>query len=306
MSTQEQNYPASVFTVLGRVVPELRLAQIRSVSTTYDGRRVILRVTPVGERVATKRALGILKVPAGCHALDLYDQRSSRGVVCEILVGTETVNENPALEQLLSGIGTILEREGRTNLVCAATSDTHCYARIKRDGVPTPWVDLTAEFDAIEIAYVPGARVYIARKPDSNRIGVLPIQAALAGDFSAHNWNFVSVPGARLVTGIQPRIHTSRAAMFHIVTDDGLSATVAYDLEMIGVGQIEAEADTLSRTSSAVRFRGLVDGNCAMAQNDAMIESSGLPPGVSLVSTDALSAIFGNAARSMVAACITA
>lgn len=307
METTQKKHPAAAFSILARLEPGLRLPQVRSVFATFDGSRVILNVTDPGERIAEKRALGTLLTPAGCHAIDLYDRRTVGETVCEIFVGTEGITENSALEAMLAGVGTLLDREGRTNLVCGVTADTHCYVRVKRNGTPSAWADLTSEFGAVEIAYVPGAKVYIARKPDSNMLGVLPIEVALEGKFGARHWSFVAVPGANAVTGLQPRIITSRAVMVHIMTEDAMSATVAYNFEMIGVGKIEAEADALSRTSPWVRFRGFVNGgDVALVQNTATIDVAGLAPGINLVPTNALPEIFGLAARQLIVACVKA
>ncbi|MDO8505320.1 MAG: hypothetical protein Q7S48_01960 [bacterium] len=285
--------------------PDLNLAEIRSVFATAKGDIVTLTATPLSQRSDQTRSLGVFKIPPDCHAIDLYDRREQGTTVCEIVAGTEGLEENPTLPQMLYGVGAIFTRDNRTNLVCATTPDAHCYARITRKGFhPEPWTDLTADLDLVECVFIPEVEVFVACKRGDNTLAVLPLESAMDGKFGADRWKFVSVPGAQEVISLPSRIHSSRGVMIQIKSQKGESVVASYNLQDIGDEKITLEDNMLrpQRVSKYLRFRALLNGGVALVQNDSSTETFGLEPGITIVPASKLETIFGPPARRLIAA----
>lgn len=298
LNLETKSYTPDEFVGLAARESNLRTAQIHQLLVARDGTHVVLKINPAGERIADKRATGPCEVEAGYLAVDAYERRNGQ-MNTEALTGTTGIDQSAILGQVLQGIGSLFNREGRCVLVCGQSANTTCYMRAAKTG--KAWTNLTEAISAVEVAYVPGAKIYLIRKGEGNQIGCLPIEAAADGSFTTDNWKFVAVPGAKAVTGIPPRVQSSRAVMAHIVDFQGSSATVALDLTEIGDGHITVPADAIAKTPAGLCFRGFVDGQTAAIQNNAGREIAGLQPGMSLVTTAVFERTFGPPARAVLA-----
>ena len=299
----EMIYDPCVFAALATHERNLRVEQVHMVRLREDGGEIRLLVTESGYRIAEKRAMGPGYVPPGFHAIVVYDRRNG-SANAEFLISTAGIKDNPGLEQALAGIRTLLNRQGRNNLVCAAVADAHVYMRAQKTGAC--WVNLTNEIDAVEVAYMPGAKGYLARKADGRALGFLPVETTSEGIFRASAWRFVDVPGTKAVLSIPPRIQTARAVMVSAIDTESRPVAVTLDLTEIGVGTIYAPAEATQNTAPGLAFRGFSDGTTAVVENTTDREVHGLLPGANLVPTEALPSLFGNAARALIGLAISA
>lgn len=298
---QDRLFSANDFSRIAQLDPNLRLAQMAQMLVAESGRNIMVRTTPSDLRVGDKRALGVLDVPAGYHAIDAYDRRNSAWGI-EGLIGTQGIDRNPALQDVLAGIGTLFAREGRSTLVCGESANPRCYIRAVKTGAT--WTDLTVEVSAAALAYLPGAKGYLTHQHNSNQLGFLPIEAAQQGRFHAQEWQSVSVPEVKTITGFAPRVQTARGVMIHVIGQDDRPASVSYNLEEIGAGRIEEEARM--NTPAGLVFRGFRDGETGVVQNRTDRPLAEFNPGVNLVSLKELERAFGAPARQVIAASTSA
>ena len=163
---------------------------------------------------------------------------------------------------------------------------------MRKNGAPV-FTNVSAQIDTSEIAYLPGAKVYLARRnTPSNQLLYLSSVDAGEGSFNADFWRSVEVPGLKQVTALQARITRASAVMIHGVSTAGQCVTLAVNLEEIGVGRVMVDADV--PTATGLFFRSMVGEDTAHIEADRPV--AGLQAGVNLVNVTELVDLFGPAA----------
>lgn len=289
---RENNYPWAAFGVLAKIEPNLRTARINGIVLSRDGTRIKLMTTEMGERIADKRALGCYERGDG-HTLDVLV--AEEGVI--LLSGTPGIQDNPQCTALISGVQSLLTREGKTVLVCGRpTGQVAYYLYADMNARP---VDLTASgMDFAQVVYMPKPRGFVGREKGSRRLWFLPFQMARTGQIDRTCWiTSHSMDGVIAITALPPRIQNARAVMVKTVIEGGYVGDDTMDLRRIASGQISSVASQVGQ--SGITFRGFTSREIAVIEVDEPMDGFE-DAGTYEIATRLLTQVFGKAGAKLI------